>query len=78
MVGHGLSNDLKALKMSHPMNDIRDTANYFATPSGGKPSLAQLAEERLGIKIQTSEHSPVTDARAALRLYLQVGLIFLI
>lgn len=72
LVGHGISNDLKALKLSHPAKDIRDTANYFRLESGGKPGLAQLSEERLGIKIQTGEHSPVVDARAALRLYLQV------
>ena len=72
LVGHGLSNDLKSLKTSHPANDIRDTTNFFRTTTGGKPALSKLAEERLGIKIQTGEHSPVTDARAALRLYLQV------
>ena len=66
-----MANDLKAMKLGHPNADIRDTANYFTTVTGGKPSLAKLAEERLGIKIQTGEHSPVTDARAALRLYLQ-------
>merc|ERR1711990_523567 len=54
------------------LKDIRDTANYFQNKSGGKPSLAKLAEERLGIKIQSGEHSPVQDARAALRIYLGV------
>ena len=27
LVGHGLSNDLKCLKINHPSADIRDTGN---------------------------------------------------
>ncbi|CAG5114408.1 Oidioi.mRNA.OKI2018_I69.chrUn_2.g17223.t1.cds [Oikopleura dioica] len=71
LVGHGLSNDLKCLKINHPASDIRDTANYFKNAKGSKQSLQTLASERLGIKIQTGEHSPIVDARAALRIYLQ-------
>ncbi|CBY20936.1 unnamed protein product [Oikopleura dioica] len=71
LVGHGLSNDLKCLKINHPATDIRDTANYFKNAKGSKQSLQVLAADRLGIKIQTGEHSPVVDARAALRIYLQ-------
>ena len=70
VVGHGLGNDFRALKLKHAKKDVRDTANYFQNKTGGKPSLAKLTEERLGIKIQSGEHSPVQDARAALRVYL--------
>ena len=70
VVGHGLGSDFKALKLKHPRKDIRDTAIYFQNKLGGKPSLAKLAQERLGIKIQSGEHSSIQDARAALRIYL--------
>jgi len=46
------------------------TANYFKNAKGSKQSLQVLAADRLGIKIQTGEHSPVVDARAALRIYV--------
>jgi len=72
VVGHGLGSDFKALKLKHPRKDIRDTAIYFQNKLGGKPSLAKLAQERLGIKIQSGEHSSIQDARAALRIYLGV------
>ena len=83
-MGHGLGSDFKALKLNHPRKLVRDTSickfctgqtttNFssdFQSESGGKPSLASLSEKRLGIKIQSGEHSPVQDARAALRIYL--------
>jgi len=72
VVGHGLGSDFRALKLKHPKKLVRDTSIYFQNASGGKPSLALLSEKRLGIKIQSGEHSPVQDARAALRIYLGV------
>lgn len=76
LVGHALHNDLKVLSISHPKEQIRDTARYaplmWQPPSGGKPrpkALKVLAAEELGLNIQTGEHSPVDDARAALYLY---------
>ncbi|XP_058779574.1 uncharacterized protein LOC131653452 [Vicia villosa] len=70
LVGHALSNDLKALLLSHPKKDIRDTSEYppFLRPSG-RVALRHLASEHLGAKIQTGEHCPVDDARAAMMLY---------
>ena len=77
IVGHGLGSDFRALKLKHPKKDVRDTANYFEKKSGGKPSLALLSKERLGIKIQSGEHSPVQDARAALRIYLGGKIVYI-
>jgi len=72
VVGHGLGSDFRALKLKHPKKLVRDTSIYFQNENGGKPSLASLSEIRLGIKIQSGEHSPVQDARAALRIFLGV------
>lgn len=75
MVGHGLINDLKALLLSHSWQHIRDTARYRPfvrkTRTGHvKPRrLKHLVEQHLGIQIQTGEHEPAEDARAALALY---------
>lgn len=55
---------------------IRDTATYpplMRAPRPGrrpKPrALRHLAKEELGLDIQSGEHTPVDDARAALYLY---------
>ena len=75
LVGHALSNDLRALQMKHPKQNVRDTARYtpfrVALPSGRvRPrALRELAAEQLGLEIQHGEHSPLDDARAALYLY---------
>ncbi|CAK8535053.1 unnamed protein product [Lathyrus sativus] len=70
LVGHALSNDLKALLLSHPKKDIRDTSEYPPfLRSNGRVALRHLASEHLGAKIQTGEHCPVDDARAAMMLY---------
>lgn len=80
VVGHALSNDLKALELEHPENDIRDTSQYVplrrVLPSGRtKPqALKVLAEQHLQISIQVGEHDPVEDARAALSLYQKYSL----
>lgn len=72
LVGHALHHDLKALMLSHPRRDIRDTSGYskFRQLSKGKrPSLKKLAQELLGVDIQQKEHNSVQDARVAMRLY---------
>ncbi|XP_020203642.1 RNA exonuclease 4 isoform X3 [Cajanus cajan] len=104
LVGHALCNDLKALLLSHPKKDIRDTSEYqpflkcchLATSfsnsffnfifqmslyfvlielslglsrSSSRRALRHLAAEHLGVKIQTGEHCPIEDARAAMMLY---------
>ncbi|XP_057458534.1 uncharacterized protein LOC130749228 isoform X2 [Lotus japonicus] len=70
LVGHALSNDFKALLLSHPKKDIRDTSEYQPfLNSNSRIALRHLAAERLGVKIQTGEHCPIQDARAAMLLY---------
>ncbi|RDX69977.1 RNA exonuclease 4 [Mucuna pruriens] len=70
LVGHALSNDLKALLLSHPKKDIRDTSEYQPfLKTSSRRALRHLAAEHLGAKIQTGEHCPVEDARAAMLLY---------
>jgi len=74
LVGHALANDFKALMISHPRRLTRDTALFpaFQDQKSAVPrarKLKTLAEEQLGMVIQTGEHSPVEDAIAALRLY---------
>ncbi|CAH1425695.1 unnamed protein product [Lactuca virosa] len=72
LVGHALRNDLKALLLSHPKKDIRDTAEYQPyLKEGRKKALRHLADEVLGVKIQNGEHCPIEDARAAMMLYMK-------
>ncbi|XP_074319322.1 uncharacterized protein LOC141656357 [Silene latifolia] len=70
LVGHALRNDLKALLLSHPKKDTRDTSEYqpFLKESHRK-ALRHLATEFLGVSIQSGEHCPIEDARAAMLLY---------
>lgn len=70
LVGHALRNDLKALLLSHPKKDLRDTSEYqpFLKESRRK-ALRHLATEFLGVEIQNGEHCPIEDARAAMLLY---------
>jgi RNA exonuclease 4 len=75
LVGHGLINDMRALLLSHPWHATRDTAvfRHFVrrTATGHvKPRrLKHLVAAHLGAAIQTGEHEPAEDARAALALY---------
>ncbi|KAJ9550869.1 hypothetical protein OSB04_014914, partial [Centaurea solstitialis] len=72
LVGHALRNDLKALLLSHPKKDIRDTAEYQPfLKEGRSKALRHLAAEVLGVKIQNGEHCPIEDARAAMMLYMK-------
>ncbi|XP_037778547.1 RNA exonuclease 4-like [Penaeus monodon] len=72
LVGHALKNDLKVLFLSHPRTRIRDTSKYKGFRrlfKGSTPSLKNLTEKLIGVKIQHGEHSSVQDAQAAMRLY---------
>lgn len=75
VVGHALRNDMRALLLSHPWRNTRDTALYkpFCRRARGghmKPRrLKHLVKQHLGMDIQTGEHAPEEDARAALALY---------
>ncbi len=75
LVGHAIQNDLDALQLTHPAQDLRDTSKVAALrrvlPNGRSVarSLKHLAAEEVGLDIQSGEHSPVEDARAALYLY---------
>eukprot|EP00949_MAST-11_sp_MAST-11-sp1_P001779 g1779.t1 len=68
VVGHGLENDFKALKMSHER--VIDTALLYVHPSGfpRRHSLKWLARMYLGATIQTGSHDSAEDARYALLL----------
>ncbi|RDA92187.1 hypothetical protein CP533_5613 [Ophiocordyceps camponoti-saundersi (nom. inval.)] len=72
LVGHDLRHDLAALKLCHPRQDIRDTANYpgFKRIANGQtPSLRMLAKELLGVQIHHEAHSSIEDARVAMWLF---------
>ncbi|EEH22556.1 hypothetical protein PABG_04767 [Paracoccidioides brasiliensis Pb03] len=72
LIGHAIRNDLKALLLSHPNRDIRDTSKhppYRKLAGGGSPRLKILALELLGLDIQGAAHSSVEDARATMLLF---------
>mmetsp|Transcript_44816 Transcript_44816/g.54229 ORF Transcript_44816/g.54229 Transcript_44816/m.54229 type:complete len:356 (-) Transcript_44816:57-1124(-) len=81
LIGHGLENDLRVLKVKHPWCDVRDTAKYppfmgqYVDANGGcqfRPrKLRDLAWEEFGKVIQAygKAHSSTEDAVAALELY---------
>jgi len=72
LVGHAIQNDLKVLFLPHPRKNIRDTSRYKPFRklfNGRNPSLKNLSEQLLGVKVQTGEHNSVQDAQAAMRLY---------
>lgn len=81
LVGHALKNDLKALRISHPWYDTRDTGKYepfmqvrFNDGVYWPRKLKELAKEKLGRDIQRPgvAHSPFEDAKTALDLYVLV------
>ena len=72
LVGHDVVHDLKALQLSHPLRDIRDTAKYHGFrrfANGRKPSLRILAQEILQVEIQSGQHSSIEDARVTMLLF---------
>jgi len=68
LVGHGLENDLKALRIVH--SSIIDTSVLFPHPRGlpSRTALRRLAATFLKKAIQGGEHDSVEDARVALAL----------
>lgn len=81
LIGHGLKNDLHALKITHPWQRTRDTAKYepfmkvrFDDNVLWPRKLKELCQQKLGREIQVAgqAHSPIEDARAALDLYKHV------
>lgn len=77
LVGHALRNDLQALMLTHPAEDIRDTAKYRPYQRCGgdgkyRPrKLRDLVAEHCGMTIQRpgESHDSIDDARAALALF---------
>ena len=71
LIGHGLENDLRALRLIHTM--VIDTSalypHYLGFPF--RCSLKALARGLLRREIQIREHDSVEDARAALDLVLK-------
>ena len=62
LVGHAVHNDLKALLLSHPRPQTRDTqllAHKHKVWRGRRPALRHLAKQELGLTIQGGEHSSV-------------------
>ncbi|KAL0236790.1 hypothetical protein PCE1_000187 [Barthelona sp. PCE] len=72
IVGHSLTSDLKALKMSHPRAQQRDSAAFSIFLRNGRPqSLKALTEKYLHKKIQTGEHCSVEDAKSSMQIFLK-------
>jgi len=81
LIGHGLENDLKALNISHPSCDTRDTAGFAPYMREILDSqnmrvmvpkrLKDLAWQELGKRIQVlgDAHSSIEDGISALELY---------
>jgi len=78
LVGHALKNDLHALGIVHPWQQVRDTAKYepfmkvrFDDGVLWPRKLKDLAKEKLGLDIQEvgRSHCPLEDAQTALDLY---------
>lgn len=71
LIGHGLENDLKALKMIH--HTLIDTAIMFPHEYGApyRKSLKSLCKVLLNREIQTKSHDSREDAKAAADLVLE-------
>ena len=71
IVGHSLENDFEVMNYYPPKAVRRDTAKYKRFKLGKTPKLKTLVFKHLREEIQTGEHNPVEDARAAMKLYLK-------
>ncbi|KAM6500892.1 Ribonuclease H-like domain containing protein [Amanita muscaria] len=72
LIGHALHNDLKALLLSHPRSQLRDTqvlAGKFKVVRSRYIALRNLVKQELNVTIQSGEHSSVIDSRAAMAIY---------
>ena len=71
VIGHALHSDLAVLQLSHPRHLIRDTSRWKGLCPTRPRALRVLAEEQLGVIVQSGQHDSVEDARAALQLYMK-------
>jgi RNA exonuclease 4 len=75
VVGHALENDFRALRLTHPPEDVRNTTKipiYMRVGPSGRlqpRKLKDLALEFLGREIQTRGHDAGEDAAAAMALF---------
>lgn len=72
LVGHDVKHDLQVLMLEHSPKFIRDTAKFPGFKkygNGRKPALRVLAQEILGVEIQTGQHSSIEDARVTMLLF---------
>jgi RNA exonuclease 4 len=72
LVGHDVRHDLESILLSHPARQIRDTSRFSVFKkyaNGRKPALRVLAQEILGLEIQTGEHCSLEDARVSMLLF---------
>ena len=79
LVGHALQNDLHALFLQHPKDDIRDTAKYRpfqrVVRTKWRPrKLRDLVKQHLGKSIQVAgeSHDSVEDAASTMELFKRV------
>ncbi|KAL5707059.1 hypothetical protein ACHQM5_025154 [Ranunculus cassubicifolius] len=70
LIGHGLNNDLRALKLDHAR--VIDTSYIFDTPTRKRSSLNDLCKTVLGYEVRKvgAPHNCLDDARAAMKLIL--------
>ncbi|PLW19600.1 hypothetical protein PCANC_12138 [Puccinia coronata f. sp. avenae] len=73
LVGHAIHHDLRALKLHHPPELIRDTSTYqplwVLVNTTCSPSLKNLAKVLLDLKIQKASHCSIDDAKATMAIY---------
>jgi RNA exonuclease 4 len=72
VVGHAIHNDLKALLLTHPHSQLRDTQVYakkFNLTRSSHIALRHLVKQELGITIQEGEHDSVADSRATMAIF---------
>ncbi|KAH7714862.1 PQE-1 protein [Aphelenchoides avenae] len=70
LIGHGLENDFKALRLVH--EKVVDTSLEFPREKAGtKWSLKQLAHYHLRTEIQQGQHCSAEDARTCMKLMRQ-------
>eukprot|EP00727_Mastigamoeba_balamuthi_P006405 m51a1_g2385 putative exonuclease family protein (647) ;mRNA; f:709541-711821 len=68
LVGHGLENDLSALRLSH--GRLVDTSVLYRNARGGKSRLRDAVKECFGEDIQAGSHDSAVDAICSLRLVM--------
>ncbi|XP_006822804.1 apoptosis-enhancing nuclease-like [Saccoglossus kowalevskii] len=75
LIGHALHNDLQALHLRHPFEQIADTSKcvhlrrLVGMETSTPISLKRLSKQLLHRTIQQGEHCSLEDARAAMDLF---------